>query len=105
MICASGRKPMRASLANQSAVLCRRFRPGQRLLESIVAPEQLARGHEAWRAENAERRGLLGCGAQRSLDLGRPGLRQRRLGVMPEAVDDRRNHGWLTNVEPFAELR
>src|ERR1700720_283559 len=101
----SGRKVMWPRCRGcRSGALRPRFRPGQRLLEPVVAPEQFARRHEAWRAENAELLGLFGRGAQRILDLG--GLRacKRRLRIMTKAADDRRHHGRLANAQPFAEL-
>src|SRR5262249_59657995 len=63
-------RPLELDVGSQLAV------PGERVLEAIVAPEELAAADEHGRAEDPERHGLLGLAAQAGPFLGGWGPRR-----------------------------
>jgi hypothetical protein len=64
-------------------------RPGQRVFEPVVAPEQLAvGGDEARRAKQAEFASLGGLALEGALVVLAAGRLEERLGGQPEAVED-----------------
>src|SRR5438309_4384521 len=62
--------------------------PRERLLEPVVAPEELVADHGGRRAEDAEGNRPLRLGAETRLRLGRPGGFDQRAARAPEHVGD-----------------
>ena len=75
-----------------------RLRPSERVLQTVMAPEQFLADYETGRAEDTERHSALGLRFQMVLDLGRCRFIQGRVGLNAEAVLDRNENIGATDV-------
>src|SRR5262245_55187341 len=76
----------------------------ERLLEPVVAPEQLVPDEEGRRSEDPELPGQFGLLAQTLLVLRRLGARQHAFGIDAQAPQDIRKHALLADVRAAREL-
>src|SRR5579872_6746708 len=83
------------------------LRPADRVLQPVVAPEQLAPAdHEGWRAKDAERLGAVGLRGERLLHVVARGAHEHPRRILPDRAqriaDVRFAAGLMTELKPLS---